>query len=264
MAHCPGCGYKLKPWNVKAECPKCGVNIPNYNWEERLEQDAQRSEWAFAKFRRSVKYLKRGLVGTKLSIVRLVFTFVPLVIFVIPAFRLTMNLPFSSFENQYVSLLDIILAIVDGIDIGALFTLMGSEIVGGACTLFLAGFLLIALGVVSAVLNFFVLIICSVKHKYIANYVLCILSALLFVAAIPVFIVSFQQMDAIGLPVFGGSVNAAFFVGIFLFLVNLTLNLVTAKHLEKIDAATPEEPLPEKPAFEPEKKKHRNKQPVSI
>ena len=209
MAHCPGCGYKLKPWNVKAECPKCGVNIPNYNWEERLEQDAQRSEWAFAKFRRSVKYLKRGLVGTKLSIVRLVFTFVPLVIFVIPAFRLTMNLPFSSFENQYVSLLDIILAIVDGIDIGALFTLMGSEIVGGAYTLFLAGFLLIALGVVSAVLNFFVLIICSVKHKYIANYVLCILSVLLFVAAIPVFIVSFQQMDAIGLPVFGGSVNAA-------------------------------------------------------
>lgn len=259
MAHCPGCGYKLKPWNVKAECPKCGVNIPNYKWEERLEQDAIRSEWAFAKFRRSVKYLKRGLVGTKLSIVRLVFTFVPLVIFVLPAFRLSLSLPFSSFENRYVSLLDIILAIVDGIDIGSLFTLIKSNIVGEAYTLFLVGFLLIALGIVSAVLNFFVLIICSVRHKYAANYVLCILSALLFAVAIPVFVVSFQQMDATGIPVFGGTISFSFFIGIFLFLLNLVLNIITAKHLKHIDETTPEEPLPERPSFEPEKKKHKHK-----
>lgn len=257
MANCPGCGYHLKPWNVKAECPKCGVNIPNYDWEVRLEEDARRSEWAFAKFRRTTKHLKSGLVGTKLSITRFVFTFVPLVVLVIPMFSLTMNLPFSSFENRLTSLLDIILAIVNGFDIGALFTLIQSEIVGGAYLLFLVGILLVALGIVSAVLNFFVLIIGSIKHKYVANYILCALSALLFAAAIPVFAVAFSQMEQIGISAFGGSVSASLFVGIVLFLVNLALNIVTAKHLKKLDAATPEEPLPEKPASEKEKKSRK-------
>ena len=39
MATCPNCGKKLHFWNIKAECSKCGVSIPNFNWIERLEED---------------------------------------------------------------------------------------------------------------------------------------------------------------------------------------------------------------------------------
>ena len=49
MAKCPKCNRKLHIWNVKAECPDCGVNIANYDWENRLEQDAIEAEIAFAK-----------------------------------------------------------------------------------------------------------------------------------------------------------------------------------------------------------------------
>lgn len=37
MAKCPKCGAKLHWYDFRAECKHCGVNIPNYKWEERLE-----------------------------------------------------------------------------------------------------------------------------------------------------------------------------------------------------------------------------------
>ena len=44
MAKCPQCQHKLMPWNVRAECPNCGVNMVNYQWEERLEEDSIRAQ----------------------------------------------------------------------------------------------------------------------------------------------------------------------------------------------------------------------------
>ena len=51
MALCPNCYAILNFWDVKAECPHCGVNIPNFNWEGRLEEDAKNAEIAWVKFR---------------------------------------------------------------------------------------------------------------------------------------------------------------------------------------------------------------------
>lgn len=236
MAVCPGCGKKLNFWNIKAECPHCGVNIPNYNWEERLEADAERSVWAFAKFKKHMSFLKSGLVGTKLSIVRLVFTFVPLIILVIPMFTLSLNVPFNSYQAKGISILNIILAVVNGVDIGAFLGLLKGEIAGSSFLLLAVGIVLVALAIVAAVINFFVLIIGSIKHKYVGNYVLCALSAALFIAAIPVFFVGFRSFSALGLSVFSGSVNAALYIGIVLFCINLALNIITSKHLKKLDS----------------------------
>ena len=41
---CPNCGKKLKFYNIKAECSQCGVSIPNFNWEARLEEDNIKAE----------------------------------------------------------------------------------------------------------------------------------------------------------------------------------------------------------------------------
>lgn len=262
MANCPGCGYHLKIWNFKAECPKCGVNIPNYDWEVRLEEDAARSEWAFAKFRRTAANLKSGLVGTKLSIVRLVFTFVPLLALVIPMFRIDLNLPFYTYTGKSVSVLNIILAIVNGFDIPALFSLLKSPVVGKGYLLFTVGILLVALGVVAAVLNFFALILGSIRHRYGANYGLCGASILFFLAAVPVFAVGFSQMAQSGILAFTGTISAALFVGILLFAVNLFLNIVTSRHLKKLDREKNEEPLPPKPVSAD--KKAGKKQPVAV
>lgn len=59
---CPKCGTKLRVFYLKPDCPKCGCNIMNYNYEARLEADADKAEaeWAkvdqlLAKFKRKKK-----------------------------------------------------------------------------------------------------------------------------------------------------------------------------------------------------------------
>ena len=47
---CPNCGKKLHWYDVKAECSNCGVSIPNFNREERLEADNELAERKFASF----------------------------------------------------------------------------------------------------------------------------------------------------------------------------------------------------------------------
>lgn len=84
MAKCPKCGAKLHWYDFRAECKHCGVNIPNYKWEERLENDADTAETSFAKLHYKMSNFKYGTVGSPLMIVRLVFTLLPLVALVVP------------------------------------------------------------------------------------------------------------------------------------------------------------------------------------
>ena len=78
-AKCPECGHTLKIWDIKAECPKCGTNIANHQWEKRLNDDADFAEHAFAKFHYKFGNFKSAVVGSKLRIVRLILTFAPLI-----------------------------------------------------------------------------------------------------------------------------------------------------------------------------------------
>ena len=75
MALCPKCHGILNFWNVKAECPYCGVNIPNYNWEGNLDADAEKAEKAWVKFRKFTGNLKSALFGNLFRIIRFAFTF---------------------------------------------------------------------------------------------------------------------------------------------------------------------------------------------
>ena len=83
MAKCPQCGQKIKPWYVKAECPNCGVNMVNYNWEERLEEDSVRAEEAFRKLHINVAKMKYSFSGTKLRIARIPISVFPLFSFLL-------------------------------------------------------------------------------------------------------------------------------------------------------------------------------------
>lgn len=94
MAKCPKCGAKLHWYDFRAECKHCGVNIPNYKWEERLENDADTAETSFAKLHYKMSNFKYGTIGSPLMIVRLVFTLLPLVALVVPLDKNTLCFPF--------------------------------------------------------------------------------------------------------------------------------------------------------------------------
>ena len=97
MEKCPKCGAKLHWYDFRAECKHCGVNIPNYKWEERLENDADTAETSFAKLHYKMSNFKYGTIGSPLMIVRLVFTLLPLVAFVVPLVKITLCFPFFFF-----------------------------------------------------------------------------------------------------------------------------------------------------------------------
>ena len=130
MAKCPKCGAKLHWYDFRAECKHCGVNIPNYKWEERLENDADTAETSFAKLHYKMSNFKYGTIGSPLMIVRLVFTLLPLVALVVPLVKITLCFPFFE-KTESVSFLTFILNYLTKYDIKASLSLMQGEALGG-------------------------------------------------------------------------------------------------------------------------------------
>lgn len=232
-AKCPECGHELKIWNVKAECPSCGANIPNHKWEERLESDADFAEHAFAKFHYKLANFKSAVVGSKLRIARLVLTFAPLIALVLPLFNFKLTLPFYSGEKT-ISFLTFILDYLLETDIGSVLKLMGGEVLGNATLMVVIACVLMLLAVVCGVLNFFVLLISGIKLKYRLNISLNIISAICWAAAAVFFVLFTNACTTLG----GGivtecSLGFGFIVGVVLFLVNFTLNVIVGKSLKK-------------------------------
>lgn len=63
MATCPKCGAKISPFNWKAECKHCGVDILTYTTETNLDSDEARAE---EEFQRLYKFLEKlGPLGRR-------------------------------------------------------------------------------------------------------------------------------------------------------------------------------------------------------
>ncbi len=230
---CPECGHTLKLWNVKAECPNCGVNIPNHQWEKRLNDDADFAENAFAKFHYKLQNFKSAVVGSKLRIVRLILTFAPLIALVLPLYNFTLNLPFNNSEKS-VSFLTFVLDYLLETDIGSVIKLMGGEVLGTATTMVVIACVLMLLAVVFGVLNFFVLLIAGINMKYVFNVVLNVLATICWAVSAVFFAQFTTACETLG----GGivtecSLGFGFIVGSVLFLVNVAMNIVVGEGLKK-------------------------------
>ena len=217
MAKCPKCGAKLHWYDFRAECKHCGVNIPNYKWEERLENDADTAETSFAKLHYKMSNFKYGTIGSPLMIVRLVFTLLP----------------------ESVSFLTFILNYLTKYDIKASLSLMHGEALGGVFAKMFLGvgfaFLAAALGVV----NFFVVLIASMSLSSKADTVLNILSTV-FWSLSAYFVYAFLNAAAeTSVNIITGSVSPFFAVGIALFLANVIINIAVSKKFKNKKATDP-------------------------
>ncbi len=232
-ATCPHCGRKLKFWEIKAECPSCKTNIPNYKWEERLSDDADKAENAFAKFHYKLANFKSAVVGSKLRIIRLIMTFAPLIALVLPLYKFTITLPFYE-ETKTVSFLTFVLDYLLKTDIGSVITLLGGNVIGKAATMVVVACGLLLFAVVCGVLNFFVLLISGIKMRYMFNVILNILSTLSFGIAAIFFAQFTTACNELGGGIISNcSLGFGFIVGVVLFIVNVTLNIVVGKGLKK-------------------------------
>jgi hypothetical protein len=233
MALCPKCYGILNFWNVKAECPYCGVNIPNYNWEERLDQDAEHAIVAWKSFRRFTSNLKSALFGSKIRIVRFICTFLPLVALVLPLANYSITLPFLTRSGESFTLLDFTLNKFLTLNWGSLISLATADNLGIASLLLILSVFLLYFAVVFGVLNFIFVLLRAPKLKAGFNITMCVLSTLCFTVAAALFTICVSLVSNTSIGFITGSVQYGIFVGIALFGLNVVLNTLTNKGFRK-------------------------------
>ncbi len=169
MAKCPKCNRKLHIWNIKAECPDCGVNIANYDWENRLEQDAIEAEIAFAKLRETLAKFKYSFIGTKLRIARIPISVLPLFSFLLPLGTLSVAIPFVE-EKFTLNAISIVMNILN-FDILGIFKAPSSTIIGDGALMFMLSLLLVVLSALSLLVS---LVFLMLNFKKFNSLGLCI------------------------------------------------------------------------------------------
>ena len=158
MAKCPKCNRKLHIWDVKAECPDCGVNIANYDWENRLEQDAIEAEAAFAKMRVTLAKVKYSFIGTKLRIARIPISVLPLLTFLLPLGTIAVSIPFYDSGKITLNAISIVMNILN-FDIGGLIKTPFSDIIGDTALNFVLALALVLLSALSLVISLVFLVL---------------------------------------------------------------------------------------------------------
>lgn len=176
MARCPKCNRKLHIWNVKAECPDCGVNIANYDWENRLEQDAIEAEIAFAKLGETMRKFKYSFVGTKLRIARIPISVLPLFSLLLPFGTMAVSIPFCD-KSVTINAVTMVMNLLD-FDILGILKAPSSEIIGDASLSFMLSIVFVVLAALSLLVSLVFLLLnfkkFNSKGLFITNLVACI------------------------------------------------------------------------------------------
>lgn len=234
MANCPNCGFHLKIWHVKAECPNCDVNIPNFDWANRLEQDSIAAEAAYAKMRQTIARLKFAFVGSPLRIARLPISVLPLFSFLLPLFSVSFNLPFFEEDKAY-GLIGIMKHIPD-ISFAAIPDYLSSDILGGASFRLLAAVALIFISLLSLVTVSLGFLIANFKHHNSKGLFFTNLFAAACMLASGFLLTSFsvlQQASTVNAFVLKPSYGL--YVSAGLFLASSLINLFVANRLTDMD-----------------------------
>ncbi|WP_178667299.1 hypothetical protein [uncultured Eubacterium sp.] len=242
---CPNCGKKLHWYDVKAECSNCGISIPNFNWEERLEADNELAERKFASFYRGLNRLAYSIWGTKLRIARIVLSVLPAIGFILPWATLKSDAESVGLDlfgmTCSKSLIDLFGDFFGNTNL--YITNMGYEGFSGTLSFTMYAVLCMALSLLFAVIAFFLILILAKHSKTKAITVFECLSVASAVASAVCFTLGVKGAPAeLGInfgsfPVYNatGGVAWGFYVALVLLLVAVGINAAVAKAPAKSD-----------------------------
>lgn len=232
-AKCPNCGAKLHWYDFRAECKKCGANIPNHNWEQRLEEDSREAETAFAKLHYKLNNFKSGTIGNPFRIVRLVFSLLPLAALVVPLLKMNLVFPFYE-KSDSVSFLTMVLNYLLKLDFMGGFKLMSATALGESVKFLMLAVVMAFVAVAAGVLNFFVTLIAAINLKAGFNVVLNAVATVGWTASAVLLSMFVTNSANNTINVFTGSVVWwGYAIGIALFLANVVINILTSKSFKK-------------------------------
>lgn len=266
---CPNCGKKLHFYNVKAECSQCGVSIPNFNWEKRLEEDNANAEKKFQSFYRFGNRFAYSIWGTKLRIVRIILSFLPAVGFLLPwatlksdAGSVGLDLFGMTCDTSLIDLFKDFFA-----NSGVYFANMGYENYAGTLFYTMLALVFMLLSAIFIIVAFFMILFKTKKPNTKAMAVADVLSVSSAIVSSVLVTLGVNAASAETAVNFGtvplynisGGVAWGFYVALALLVAATVINILVAKAPAKTDEQLEEERLQRK-AIKDEKEAQKERE----
>lgn len=266
---CPNCGKKLHFYNVKAECSQCGVSIPNFNWEKRLEEDNANAEKKFQSFYRFGNRFAYSIWGTKLRIVRIILSFLPAVGFLLPwatlksdAGSVGLDLFGMTCDTSLIDLFKDFFA-----NSGVYFANMGYENYAGTLFYTMLALVFMLLSAIFIIVAFFMILFKTKKPNtkaMVVTDVLSVSSAIVSSVLVTLGVNAASAETAVNfgtVPLYNisGGVAWGFYVALALLVAATVINILVAKAPAKTDEQLEEERLQRK-AIKDEKEAQKERE----
>lgn len=266
---CPNCGKKLHFYNVKADCSQCGVSIPNFNWEKRLEEDNANAEKKFQSFYRFGNRFAYSIWGTKLRIVRIILSFLPAVGFLLPwatlksdAGSVGLDLFGMTCDTSLIDLFKDFFA-----NSGVYFANMGYENYAGTLFYTMLALVFMLLSAIFIIVAFFMILFKTKKPNTKAMAVMDVLSVSSAIVSSVLVTLGVNAASAETAVNFGtvplynisGGVAWGFYVALALLVAATVINILVAKAPAKTDEQLEEERLQRK-AIKDEKEAQKERE----
>ncbi|MBQ3006972.1 MAG: hypothetical protein IJD78_05350 [Clostridia bacterium] len=228
MANCPKCGRKLTIFDWKPNCPACGVNLVYYGMEERLLDEADAAEAEHARLQKRIDRLKTAFIGSKLTIVRIVLSVLPIAMLLLPLCSVTYSGPFIEQTTTNINAIEIY-NLVSSLDFDALFTMIGSSLLSTSFIGYAGALVCILLSLVMVIVSLLMLTIACGPKGNPRNITLNIITIAFAVASIVFFNIFSSNISAVFPEFISGSIGFGIFAYIAALAALLVINIVIAK-----------------------------------
>ena len=225
MANCPKCGRKLTLFDWKPNCPDCGVNLVYYGLEDKLLDEADAAEAEHARLQKKIDRLKAAFVGSKLTIVRIFLSILPIAALLIPLCEISFKAPFMGEKTTAVSLITLI-DVFSNLDFDALLAMLGSAALQTTFIGYAGALLCLALSLVFVIVSLLALMAACGKRGNSRNLTLNGIAIAFAVASIVFFTVFASNGATAFAGYFSGKLGAGIFVYIGMLLLLLGINIV--------------------------------------
>ncbi len=227
MAKCPKCGRKLTLFDWRPNCPGCGVNLVYYGMEERLLKEADAAEAEHARLQKRIDRLKASFIGSKLTIVRIILSILPIAALMLPLCSVSYSGPFIEATTTSINAIEIY-NLVSSLDFDALITMIGSGVLGTSFIGYAGALVSILLSLVFVIVSLVMLTLaCSPKGNP-RNITLNVIAIAFAVASGVFFNVFASNISAVFPEFVSGSIGFGLFVYIAALVLLLAINIIIA------------------------------------
>ena len=227
MAKCPKCGRKLTLFDWKPNCPGCGVNLVYYGMEERLLKEADAAEAEHARLQKRIDRLKAAFVGSKLTIIRIILSVLPIATLLLPLCSVSYSGPMIEATTKNINAIEIY-NIVSSLDFDGLFTMIGSPLVGTSFIGYLGALLCILLSLVFVIVSLVMLTLACGRLGNVRNITLNSIAILLAAGSAVFFNIFAKEINGVFPEFISGKIGFGIFVYIGALALLLGINILLA------------------------------------